>query len=114
MDTGKTCYDFVTHFELTRSTLRKKRKLDVVVCVIVFFQVYKEQVLEPMLNGTEKTPPLIADYREYHTDTTVKFIIKMSEQKLVEAEAAGLHKVFKLQTSLSCNNMVNKNPAPRV
>ncbi|XP_020661519.3 DNA topoisomerase 2-alpha [Pogona vitticeps] len=69
-------------------------------------QVYKEQVLEPMLNGTEKTPPLITDYKEYHTDTTVKFIVKMSEQKLVEAEAAGLHKVFKLQTSLSCNNMV--------
>ncbi|KAF7239114.1 DNA topoisomerase 2-alpha, partial [Varanus komodoensis] len=69
-------------------------------------QVYKEQVLEPMLNGTEKTPPLITDYKEYHTDTTVKFIVKMSEQKLVEAEAAGLHKVFKIQTSLSCNNMV--------
>ncbi|KAJ6660677.1 hypothetical protein lerEdw1_017674 [Lerista edwardsae] len=69
-------------------------------------QVYKEQVLEPMLNGTEKTPPLITDYKEYHTDTTVKFIIKMSEQKLVEAEAVGLHKVFKLQTPLSCNNMV--------
>lgn len=69
-------------------------------------QVYKEQVLEPMLNGTEKTPPLITDYKEYHTDTTVKFIIKMSEQKLVEAEAAGLHKVFKLQAPLSCNNMV--------
>lgn len=59
-----------------------------------------------MLNGTEKTPPLITDYKEYHTDTTVKFIVKMSEKNLVEAEAAGLHKVFKLQTSLSCNNMV--------
>ncbi|XP_061445305.1 DNA topoisomerase 2-alpha isoform X2 [Rhineura floridana] len=69
-------------------------------------QVYKEQVLEPMLNGTEKTPPLITDYKEYHTDTTVKFIVKMSEQKLVEAEAVGLHKVFKLQSPLSCNNMV--------
>uniref|UniRef100_A0A8D0G650 DNA topoisomerase 2 n=1 Tax=Sphenodon punctatus TaxID=8508 RepID=A0A8D0G650_SPHPU len=69
-------------------------------------QTYKEQVLEPMLNGTEKTPPLITDYKEYHTDTTVKFIVKMSEQKLAEAEAAGLHKVFKLQTNLSCNNMV--------
>ncbi|XP_042332431.1 LOW QUALITY PROTEIN: DNA topoisomerase 2-alpha [Sceloporus undulatus] len=69
-------------------------------------QVYKEQVLEPMLNGTEKTPPLITDYKEYHTDTTVKFVVKMSEQNLAQAEAAGLHKVFKLQTPLSCNNMV--------
>ncbi|XP_007531101.1 DNA topoisomerase 2-alpha [Erinaceus europaeus] len=69
-------------------------------------QTYKEQVLEPMLNGTEKTPPLITDYREYHTDTTVKFVVKMSEEKLAEAERAGLHKVFKLQTSLTCNSMV--------
>ncbi|XP_075631033.1 DNA topoisomerase 2-alpha [Balearica regulorum gibbericeps] len=69
-------------------------------------QTYKEQVLEPMLNGTEKTPPLITDYKEYHTDTTVKFIVKMTEEKLVEAEAVGLHKVFKLQTNLTCNSMV--------
>uniref|UniRef100_A0A8C2X6D3 Topo IIA-type catalytic domain-containing protein n=1 Tax=Cyclopterus lumpus TaxID=8103 RepID=A0A8C2X6D3_CYCLU len=58
-------------------------------------QVYKENVLEPMLNGTEKVPPLITDYKEYHTDTT-----------LSEAEAAGLHKVFKLQQTLTCNSMV--------
>ncbi|XP_057357450.1 DNA topoisomerase 2-alpha isoform X3 [Manis pentadactyla] len=69
-------------------------------------QTYKEQVLEPMLNGTEKTPPLITDYREYHTDTTVRFVVKMTEEKLAEAERAGLHKVFKLQTSLTCNSMV--------
>ncbi|XP_072216503.1 DNA topoisomerase 2-beta-like [Excalfactoria chinensis] len=69
-------------------------------------QVYKEQVLEPMLNGTEKTPALICDYKEYHTDTTVKFVVKMTEEKLAEAEAAGLHKVFKLQTSLTCDSMV--------
>ncbi|XP_006971875.1 DNA topoisomerase 2-alpha isoform X2 [Peromyscus maniculatus bairdii] len=69
-------------------------------------QTYKEQVLEPMLNGTEKTPPLITDYREYHTDTTVRFVIKMTEEKLAEAERVGLHKVFKLQTSLTCNSMV--------
>nr|UQT18118.1 DNA topoisomerase II beta [Andrias davidianus] len=69
-------------------------------------QVYKEQVLEPMLNGTEKTPALITDYKEYHTDTTVKFVVKMTEEKLAQAEAAGLHKVFKLQTSLTCNSMV--------
>ncbi|XP_029428608.1 DNA topoisomerase 2-alpha [Rhinatrema bivittatum] len=69
-------------------------------------QVYKEQVLEPMLNGNEKTPPLITDYKEYHTDTTIRFLVTMTEQKLAEAEAVGLHKVFKLQTSLTCNSMV--------
>ncbi|XP_037546717.1 DNA topoisomerase 2-alpha [Nematolebias whitei] len=69
-------------------------------------QAYKENVLEPMLNGTEKVPPLITDYKEYHTDTTVKFVVKMTEEKLREVEAAGLHKVFKLQSPLTCNSMV--------
>ncbi|XP_029954147.1 DNA topoisomerase 2-alpha [Salarias fasciatus] len=69
-------------------------------------QAYKENVLEPMLNGTEKVPPLITDYKDYHTDTTVRFVVKMTEDKLREAEAAGLHKVFKLQNSLTCNSMV--------
>ncbi|XP_018425661.1 PREDICTED: DNA topoisomerase 2-beta isoform X1 [Nanorana parkeri] len=69
-------------------------------------QVYKEQVLEPMLNGTDKNPALINDYKEYHTDATVKFVVKMTEEKLAQAEAAGLHKVFKLQASLTCNSMV--------
>ncbi|XP_013863574.1 DNA topoisomerase 2-alpha [Austrofundulus limnaeus] len=69
-------------------------------------QAYKENVLEPMLNGTEKVPPLITDYKDYHTDTTVRFVVKMTPEKLREAEAAGLHKVFKLQTSLTCNSMV--------
>ncbi|KAM4549593.1 DNA topoisomerase 2-beta [Fundulus diaphanus] len=69
-------------------------------------QAYKESVLEPMLQGTDKTPALISDYKEYHTDTTVKFMVRMSEEKLAQAEAVGLHKVFKLQSSLTCNSMV--------
>ncbi|XP_017274093.1 DNA topoisomerase 2-alpha isoform X2 [Kryptolebias marmoratus] len=69
-------------------------------------QAYKENVLEAMLNGSEKVPPLITDYKEYHTDTTVRFVVKMTAEKLREVEAAGLHKVFKLQNSLTCNSMV--------
>ncbi|XP_077359532.1 DNA topoisomerase 2-alpha isoform X2 [Festucalex cinctus] len=69
-------------------------------------QTYKESVLEPMLNGTEKVPPLITDYKEYHTDTTVRFLIKMTQEKLQEVEAVGFHKVFKLQVPLTCNSMV--------
>uniref|UniRef100_A0A8C5GUM1 DNA topoisomerase 2 n=1 Tax=Gouania willdenowi TaxID=441366 RepID=A0A8C5GUM1_GOUWI len=69
-------------------------------------QTYKENVLEPMLNGTDKVSALITDYKDYHTDTTVRFVVKMTEEKLREAEAAGLHKVFKLQNPLTCNSMV--------
>ncbi|XP_027032692.1 DNA topoisomerase 2-alpha isoform X2 [Tachysurus fulvidraco] len=69
-------------------------------------QTYKENVLEVMLNGSEKVPALITDYKEYHTDTTVRFVVKMTEERLRETEAAGLHKVFKLQNPLTCNSMV--------
>ncbi|XP_051522968.1 DNA topoisomerase 2-alpha-like isoform X2 [Myxocyprinus asiaticus] len=69
-------------------------------------QMYKENVLEVMLNGSDKVPPLITDYKEYHTDTTVRFVVKMTEDRLREAEATGLHKVFKLQNLLTCNSMV--------
>lgn len=81
---------------------RTNARLRRVRCV----QAYKESVLEPMLQGSDKTPALISDYKEYHTDTTVKFLVRMSEEKLAQAEAAGLHKVFKLQSSLTCNSMV--------
>ncbi|KAL8576595.1 DNA topoisomerase 2-alpha [Nucella lapillus] len=66
-------------------------------------QNYKEEVLEAMLQGTEKAPPMITDYKEYHTDTTVKFVVKMLPEKLAQAEQTGLHKVFKLQSNLSSN-----------
>ncbi|MEQ2203426.1 hypothetical protein XENOCAPTIV_029898 [Xenoophorus captivus] len=61
---------------------------------------------DPLPMGTDKTPALISDYKEYHTDATVKFVVRMSEEKLAQAEAVGLHKVFKLQSSLTCNSMV--------
>ena len=49
-----------------------------------------------------------SDYKEYHTDTTVKFVVTLSEQKMKEAEEIGFHKKFKLEGSLSTANMVRK------
>ncbi|XP_049270629.1 DNA topoisomerase 2-alpha [Rhipicephalus sanguineus] len=69
-------------------------------------QTYKETVLETMLHGTEKVPPLITDYKEYHTDTTVRFVVTMAEDKLAKARGEGLHKAFKLQTSITTSSMV--------
>ncbi|KAK2190491.1 hypothetical protein NP493_78g03001 [Ridgeia piscesae] len=77
-------------------------------------QTYKENVLEPMLQGTDKVPATILDYKEYHTDTTVKFVIQMSKEALRKAEAEGLHKVFKLQTLLSINSMNMFEVTPHV
>ncbi|CAH8586237.1 unnamed protein product [Schistosoma turkestanicum] len=73
-------------------------------------QNYKESVLEPMLNGSEKVPACITDYKEYHTDVTVRFVVKMSPEKLREAESTGLHKFFKLQTVMSTGSMVCFDP----
>ncbi|XP_076821820.1 DNA topoisomerase 2-alpha-like [Clavelina lepadiformis] len=67
-------------------------------------QNYKESVLEPMALGTEKVPQQILEYKEYNTDMTVRFLVKMSEQKLKDADGKGLHKFFSLQTSMSCHN----------
>ncbi|XP_073968763.1 DNA topoisomerase 2 isoform X2 [Rhodnius prolixus] len=66
---------------------------------------YKETVLEPMLNGTDKQPATITDFKEYHTDTTVRFVISLSSDKLYNAEKDGLHKLFKIQTTVSLSSM---------
>ena len=72
----------------------------------VWTQTYKESVLEPMLQGGEKVAPFIQDYREYHTDTTVKFIVTLSQDKLQEAERVGVHKKFKLETTISTSKLI--------
>ncbi|XP_011866622.1 PREDICTED: DNA topoisomerase 2 isoform X2 [Vollenhovia emeryi] len=68
-------------------------------------QTYKETVLEPMLHGTDKVPAIITDYKEYNTDTAVHFIVILNRDKLVELEREGLHKVFKIQTTMTITSM---------
>ena len=74
--------------------------------ISVWTQGYKESVLEPSLHGEEKKPATITDYREYHTDTTVRFVVKMTPEQFKVASSAGFHKFFKLQKPLSLNSMV--------
>ncbi|XP_055353696.1 DNA topoisomerase 2-alpha-like [Paramacrobiotus metropolitanus] len=74
-------------------------------------QNYKEAVVEPLLLGSESKdgkgkPPQIQDYKEYHTDTTVRFVIRMSGQKFEEFQREGFHKTFKLQQTISMSSMV--------
>jgi DNA topoisomerase II len=88
----------------------------------VWTQAYKENVLEPCLHGEEKeskdsktkntaaadtvSKAVITDYREYHTDTTVRFVVKMTDAQYKHAEKVGFYKFFKLQKPLSLNSMV--------
>lgn len=69
-------------------------------------QNFKEQVLDVMANGTEKVPQCITDYKEYHTDATIRFVVTLPENTLRKAESEGIHKFFKLQTTFTTTSMV--------
>lgn len=97
-----------SHFQVNGEvSLLEDNKIEITELPIrTWTQNYKESVLEPMVHGTDKTPPTISDYKEYHTDTTVRFVVTMSAEKLKQAMDQGIHKTFKLQTSLSTTGMV--------
>ena len=66
-----------------------------------------KEFLDGLQTGTEKQPASIKGYKEYNTDTTVKFIVEMKEEDLRKAETQrGVHVFFKLQTQMSTTSMV--------
>ncbi|CAG2117077.1 unnamed protein product, partial [Medioppia subpectinata] len=69
-------------------------------------QSYKENTLEVLLHGTDKSPAFINEYKEYHTESTVRFVVDLSEANLRKSLDGGIHKTFKLQSSLSTTSMV--------
>lgn len=75
--------------------------------VATWTQNYKENVLEALSNGNDKVKAIISDYREYHTDTTVRFVISFAtgEFERLLNEEGGFHRVFKLSSSISTNQM---------
>lgn len=66
-------------------------------------QTYKENLLEPLLNGSDKQKAVISDYKEYNTDTTVRFVISFlpGEYDKLYSEDGGFHRMFKLTSSIS-------------
>lgn len=70
-------------------------------------QAYKENILEPLLHGSEKIKSVITDYKEYHTDTTVRFVVTFAagEMENLKREDGGFHRVFKLSSSLATSSM---------
>jgi len=93
-------YYIIIHLDILKIFVKGK-------LFLTYFQTYKESVLETLLGGGEKSlPPSILEYKEYNTDTTVKFIVKMAASKMKDAEAKGLHKFFSLQTSMSFGNLL--------
>lgn len=68
-------------------------------------QSYKEQ-LEDWLQGTEKVTAWIKDYKEYHTDSSVHFVVTLTEANMAAAEKEGLEIKFKLVSQIATSNMV--------
>jgi DNA topoisomerase-2 len=72
-------------------------------------QDYKE-FLEGMMPGEKKSEEsdghMIEDFREYHTENSVHFVVTLTAEKMREAEKVGLEKIFKLKTTVSIQNMM--------
>lgn len=70
-------------------------------------QKYKEDCLEALLHGAERIKPVISDYKEYNTDTTVRFVITFlpGEFQNLSNEDGGFHRVFKLTSSIAITSM---------
>ena len=72
-----------------------------------------KHMLETMVIGSasaaedKSTATIVKDFKENHTDTTVKFTITLPAEKLAEAlaEKGGVYKKFKLEGSIATTNM---------
>lgn len=76
-------------------------------CVVCGWgQDYKE-FLEGLIKPEEKeSSPLVADYKEHHTDATVHFSLDLVPGRVADVEAQGLHAALKLTTKVSTGNMM--------
>ncbi|GAA5821381.1 hypothetical protein JCM3770_000346, partial [Rhodotorula araucariae] len=76
-------------------------------------QNYKE-MLEAWVAGTDKQPAWVKDYKEYHTDTTVHFIITLTADGKKAVDTDGLEKVFKIASKVNTSNMVCFDPQGKI
>ncbi|KAJ9480002.1 DNA topoisomerase 2 [Pseudozyma hubeiensis] len=66
---------------------------------------YKES-LEERIVSSEKVPATIKDYKEYHTESTVNFIVELTAKGQAEIAEKGVDTFFKLSCQISTTNMV--------
>jgi DNA topoisomerase-2 len=95
-DAGQSRYTMTGRIERISATSIKISELPVQVWTSEF-----KDFLQLLLEAGE-----IKEIREYHTDTTVSFIINFTEEQMSKAEQAGLYKKFKLISSIATSNMV--------
>lgn len=76
-------------------------------------QTYKE-LLEGWVTGTDKNPGWIKDYKEYHTDSKVHFVVTVSEAEMKLCVKEGLSVRFKTTTSITTSNIVTHDLHGRI
>ncbi|CCJ28239.1 unnamed protein product [Pneumocystis jirovecii] len=81
---------------------------------IRFWTQDMKEFLELSVVGSDKVQPFIKDYSEYHTDTVVHFIIKLTEKGMAESLAQGLEEKFKLIKIQNMTNMVAFDSSGRI
>lgn len=71
-------------------------------------QDYKE-FLEGLIKPADDKagPPLLADYREHHSDADVHFTLQLLPEAAASCQADGLHAKFKLVNKMSCGVLVS-------
>lgn len=57
------------------------------------------------LTGSEKVKSVLSDYKDYCTDTTIRFVVTLQKGQMEVMEKEGLHKVFKLQSIINTSSM---------
>ncbi|EMR11038.1 hypothetical protein PNEG_00635 [Pneumocystis murina B123] len=73
-----------------------------------------KEFLESSIVGSDKIQPFIKDYSEYHTDTVVHFVIKLTEKGMAESLSQGLEEKFKLTKIQNMTNMVAFDASGRI
>jgi len=69
-------------------------------------QDYKEFLAKLVEGSGDGSRGKIDDFKEYHTENTVHFVLNGTSEQLKAFQADGLEKSLKLKTSLSTSNMV--------
>lgn len=55
--------------------------------------------------GPSKSKPLVADFKEHHTDSSVRFEITIAPESMERVKREGVEKVFRLTSRISTTNM---------
>eukprot|EP00850_Spirogloea_muscicola_P005173 SM000023S07629 [mRNA] locus=s23:505696:515452:- [translate_table: standard] len=68
-------------------------------------QDYKEFLESLMETSDKQREPFVKSFSQHHFDTTVHFVVELSEANMALALAEGLEKKFKLTSTISTTNM---------